>query len=150
MDPKTHKVQEIREKITDAKKKNNWQEINAQLLKKRLQWIETNKRNLNPQETEVRRAYRLFLIQYLNLDPIKVPIIFENDTKIIWRSYNWCPVLEACEKGGFDTREVCKKGWEQSVQAFIENINPRLRFSRNYDKIRPYTSYCEEMIELLE
>ncbi|UCG04379.1 MAG: hypothetical protein JSW11_10400 [Candidatus Heimdallarchaeota archaeon] len=150
MEPKTRKIQEILEKITNAKEKNNWDEINSQLLKKRLQWLEENKKMLEPQGTDVRRAYTLFLIQYLDLDPAKVPIIFEDETKIIWRSFNWCPVLEACTKGGFDTREVCKKGWEQSVQAFMEKMNPKLRFIRNYDKIRPYTSYCEEMIELLE
>ena len=84
MEPKTHKVQEICEKIIAAKKKNNWEEINAQLLKKRLQWLEVNKKVLDPQGTEVRKAYTLFLIQYLKPDPAEVPIIFENETKIIW------------------------------------------------------------------
>jgi hypothetical protein len=53
-------------------------------------------------------------------------------------------VVEACLRGGYDTRAVCKNGYEESVQAFIELINPRLRFKRNYDSIRPYTEYCEE------
>ena len=150
MEEKTQKTQELLERITEAKKKNNWVEINSNLLKKRLQWLEENKRNLVSQGTDVRRAYTLFLIQYLKVDPVKVPIIYENGNKIIWRSFNLCPVLEACKKGGFDTKEVCKKGWEQSVQALIEKVNPKLRFSRNYNKIRPYTSYCEEMIELIE
>ncbi|RLF97358.1 nucleoside deaminase, partial [Thermococci archaeon] len=47
-------------------------------------------------------------------------------------------------------RKVCKKGWEKSVQLLIEKINPKLRFTRNYNKIRPYTEYCEEIIELTE
>lgn len=150
MEQNPQKIQEILEKIRNATEKNNWDEINTQLEQKRLQWFEIIKSNLQSQETAVRRAYTLFLIQYLKIDPSEVPIIYENDKKIVWRSFNWCPVLEACKKGGFDTREVCKRGWEQSVQKFIAKVNPKLIFSRNYDKIRPHTPYCEETIELME
>lgn len=150
MEEKTQKIQEILEKIKEAKEKNNWDNINSQLLQKRLRWLEENKSDLEFQGTDVRIAYTLFLIQYLQIDPVKVPVIYENGKKILWRSYNWCPVLEACKKGEFDTREVCKKGWEQSVQGLIEKVNPKLRFSRNYKKIRPYTPYCEESIELIK
>ncbi len=58
--------------------------------------------------------------------------------------------MEACKKGNFDTREVCKKGWEKSVQEFVEEINPKIKFSRNYEKIRPHAKYCEETFELVE
>ena len=34
------------------------------------------------------------------------------------------------------------------VQIFLEQISPRIRFSRNYDRIRPYAEYCEEIMEL--
>ncbi|MHA2293645.1 MAG: hypothetical protein ACXACK_15905 [Candidatus Hodarchaeales archaeon] len=150
MEPNKHKIQEILEKIEQAKKNDDWDKINTQIREKRLTWFDTIKNELKPEETDVRTAYTLFLIQYLGIKPAEVPIIFENDKKIIWRSYNWCPVLEACKKGGFDTRDVCKRGWEQSVQNFIEKVNPRLQFQRNYEKIRPYYPYCEEVIELVD
>ena len=94
--------------------------------------------------SDVRRAYRLFLIEYLGLNPNEVPVVYEDETRIVWYSHNWCPVPEACQLGGYDTREICRRGYEESVQAFIKLINPELRFTRNYDKIRPYSEYCEE------
>jgi hypothetical protein len=36
------------------------------------------------------------------------------------------------------------------VQVFISRIDPQLRFQRNYDALRPYTPYCEEIITLVE
>jgi hypothetical protein len=33
---------------------------------------------------------------------------------------------------------------------FLKHINPRLRFDRNYESIRPYAAYCEEIIELVD
>lgn len=143
-------IQEIFERIKEAKKNNNWDYINTKLLEKRLDWYEENKIDMNLQGTDVRKAYTLLLIEYLKINPIEVPVVYEDERKIVWRSYNWCPVLESCKRGGFDTWEVCKKGWERSVQALIEKINPRLRFSRDYEKIRPYAEYCEEIIELIE
>ena len=150
MEPNKHKIQEILKKIKKAKKTDDWDEINSQLLEKRLSWFDRNEDDIVPNGTDVKTAYTLLLIQYLKIDPEKVPIILENEKKIVWRSYNWCPVLEACKLGGFDTKVVCKNGWEHSVQKFIERVNPLLFFSRNYEKIRPYTPYCEEMIELFE
>jgi len=34
------------------------------------------------------------------------------------------------------------------TQEAIGQIDHRLKFARNYDKIRPYSDYCEEMIIL--
>jgi hypothetical protein len=50
---------------------------------------------------------------------------------------------------GLDTREVCKKVFEKPTEKLIQEINPRLKFTRNYKKIRPYADYCEEIIELI-
>jgi len=147
MEEREKTIQEILVKIKEAKEMDDWSHVNSKLLEKRLGWYEENKSNLNLQGKDARKAYTL-LIKYSGIDPREVPVVYEDERKIIWRSYNWCPVLEACKRAGFDTREVCKKGWEKSVQALIEKINPKLRFSRNYERIRPYTEYCEEIIEL--
>lgn len=49
-----------------------------------------------------------------------------------------------------DTKTVCKYATEMPVQALLDLINPKLRFSRNYGKIRPHTKFCEETIELID
>ncbi|MFX0052703.1 MAG: hypothetical protein ACFE8U_15600 [Candidatus Hermodarchaeota archaeon] len=149
MKEKARKTQELYETIKEALSKKSWDQINSNLLEKRLQWYEKYKNNLNLKGSDVRKAYTLLLIEYLKIPPGEVPIVHEEKNKIIWRSYNSCSVLEACKKGVFDTRIVCKNGWEQSTQLLISKINPCLVFSRNYEKIRPYAPYCEEGIELL-
>jgi hypothetical protein len=46
---------------------------------------------------------------------------------------------------------VCRAAAEDSVQAPIARLDPRLRFSRNYATgIRPYADYREEQIVLLD
>lgn len=32
----------------------------------------------------------------------------------------------------------------------MKQIHPKLKFTRNYEKLRPYFTYCEEIIELEE
>ncbi|MFX0015116.1 MAG: hypothetical protein ACFFB2_09965 [Promethearchaeota archaeon] len=143
------KIQDVLKKIQLAKVSNDWSDINSELISRRLNWYRNRKNGLLF-GTDVKKAYSLLILEYLKIAPIEAPIIFENDSKIIWRSYNWCPVLEACKIGGFDTREICKKGWESSAQLLIQQINSKLCFTRNYCAIRPYTPYCEEIIELSE
>ena len=144
------KINDVIAKLQRAQEIKSYEFINKELLEKRLRWYEENKDKLNLEGSDVRKAYTLFLIKYLGLSPKEVPVVYENERKIIWRSYNFCPVLEACKRLGKDTREVCKKAEEKSVQQLISSINPNLRFSRNYEKIRPYINYCEETIELEE
>ncbi len=98
--------------------------------------------------TDVRKAYTLVMLKFMKINPEEVPVVYEDEKKIVWRSYNWCPILEACKRIGVDTRNVCELGEEASVQLMIEKINPKLRFTRNYEKIRPHTDYCEEIIYL--
>jgi hypothetical protein len=92
----------------------------------------------------------MFLLRHLGLDPAEVPVVYEDERRIVWRSFNFCSMLEACLRLGLDTRQACREGTEESVQRLIARLDPRLRFSRNYvDGIRPYAPYCEEQIELL-
>jgi len=149
MDQRETKIRENQEAIRRAVNSDNWNEINEELTERSIGWYEKNRGDLVLEGSDVRKAYTLLFLEYLKIDPGEVPIVHEDETRIVWRATSWCPVVEACERGGFDTREVCKKGWESSVQALIEKINPKLRFSRNYDRIRPHSDYCEEAIELI-
>jgi tRNA(adenine34) deaminase len=125
--------------------------IHEVLDRKRQAWWEANKDALRLTGPLPRQAYTMFLLLHLGLDPAEVPVVYEDERCIVWRSFNFCSMLEACVRLGLDTRQVCREGAEESVQRLIERLDPRLCFSRNYvDGIRPYAPYCEERIELLD
>ncbi|MEE9465236.1 MAG: hypothetical protein V3W14_06680 [Candidatus Neomarinimicrobiota bacterium] len=120
--------------------------------RKRLAWWDANRERLTQPDWErlplLDRAYRIFYLEYLGLDPEEVPIVERSASRLVVRSANFCPVHAACEALGLDTREVCRAIYEQPVTDLLRQIDPRLRFSRNYEAIRPYAAYCEEMIEM--
>ena len=125
--------------------------IHEELDRKRRAWWEANRDTLRLDGPPPRQAYTMFLLLYLGLDPEEVPVVYEDERVIVWRSFNFCSMLEACVRLGLDTRQVCREGTEESVQHLIARLDPRLRFSRNYaDGIRPHAPYCEETIELVE
>ena len=134
--------------IGEAEENDDYSEINRKSIENRLGWYEENKDTLSLAGSDVRKGYTLIMLEFMQLDPEEAKVVYEDEKKIIWRSTNWCPILEACKQAGYDTRKVCKRGEEESVQRLIENINPNLRYTRDYDRIRPYTPYCEEIIYL--
>ena len=123
----------------------------GRIIERRLAWFEKNKDCLTRlQGTEVRKGFELVMVEYMGVPPEEVTIVAETETKITWQSHDFCPYFEAIKTLGMDTRMVCKYAIETPVQALLNVLNPRLRFSRNYQNIRPYTDYCEETIELVE
>jgi len=136
------------ERLAKAGGREGYRRLAEEAARKRLEWYERNGEGLNLRGSAVRRAYELLLIRYLGLDPEDVPVIYEDEERIVWRSSNFCPLLEACTRTGLDTRVVCREYQEVPAQRLIEKVDPNLRFSRSYEKIRPYASFCEEAIEL--
>jgi len=143
------KIQDVMAKLSRVKRIGDYGRICEELTQKRLRWYAENRGRLELEGSDVRKAYTLLLLRYMGLRQEEVPIVYEDEKKIVWRSRNFCPVLEACVRLGLDTRDVCRQAEEKPVQELISKINPRLRFSRNYEKIRPYSAYCEEVIELV-
>jgi hypothetical protein len=128
----------------------DYRQIHEELERKRQAWWEANKDALGLNGPLPRQAYTMFLLRHLGLDPAEVPIVYEDERRIVWRSYNFCSMLEGCVRLGLDTRQVCRESTEASVQHLIERLDPRLRFSRDYaNGIRPYAPYCQESIEIL-
>ena len=126
-------------------------QFSAARVQRWLAWWEANHLRLDLRGPLPRQAYTLVLLVYMGLDPHTVPVVYEDDKTIIWRSTNFCPTLEACRRLGLDTRIVCRAATEAAVQALIVRLDPRLRFSRNYAAgVRPYADYCEEQITLLD
>jgi hypothetical protein len=119
------------------------------VIEKRIAWIKQNLDEVKDTKRPVWDGYRLFYEVYLGVyTPEDGKIIEQSDHKIVSRWWNPCPTLDACEKLGLDTREICKKTYHKPVQEFLVQIHPNLRFERNYACIRPYAPYCEEIIYL--
>lgn len=116
------------------------------LTEKRIKWLRKNKTKLKLVGSEIEKALQL-ICQKFEINPKDLKITEKSRTKIIYHAYNFCPVLEACQELSLDTREVCRKVYEGSVTKFLKAFNPKLKFKRNYQKIRPYIEYCEETIE---
>ena len=97
----------------------------------------------------VDKAFRIIYFDHLQLEPEEVPVSNISDNKIRIESRNPCPYLIACQELGLDTRVICSETGEPGYRELAKLIDPRLKFSRNYEKIRPYCAYCEEFIELI-
>jgi tRNA(Arg) A34 adenosine deaminase TadA len=122
------------------------------VAQKRVTWFKQNGQNfdLHRQPPTPRQAYELLFFDYMGLHEDEVPVVSETKTKIMWRSFNPCPTLEACRKLKLDTKTVCRAVYEKSTQAFLSQLDPQLRFLRSYQEIRPYADYCQEMIVRLD
>ena len=95
------------------------------------------------------KAYRV-LMDLLQTTEADCPIVCRDDKKLVFHSRNFCPTLEACKILGLDTRHICKLYNEGSTNRLVKEVHPDLKFTRNYEKLRPYCGYCEEMILLEE
>ena len=130
------------------------QELVNLIVQRRLNWLKENLRRLLKKYAhldDLEKAHMIIGFENMKIDQTKQKITRVSSTKIRIDSYNFCPYLEACKILGLDTRFVCKEIMETSTQTVLEAINPRIKFSRNYQNIRPYNpAYCEEYLELVE
>jgi len=119
------------------------------VIERRLAWLDKNRDTLKITGNPLLDGYQAFYESYLGLSiPRDGEMIAATDTHLVFRWWNRCPTLEACQKLGLETRYICKQVYHQPVQAFLSKINPALRFERNYESLRPHTPYCEEIILL--
>jgi tRNA(Arg) A34 adenosine deaminase TadA len=123
-------------------------ELNADSITRRTKWFKENYKYFKFIDDDILDSgYKLLLTRFGIMEE-QAPIIKKSDQEIVFHSKNFCPTLEACKILEIDTRMVCKKMNENSTDMLIKQIDPRLKFSRNYDRIRPYAEYCEEMISI--
>ncbi len=119
------------------------------VIEKRLAWLENHADLIQKTDNPIQDGYHLFYENYLGVSiPQGGEIVRQNDREIVMRWWNRCPTLDACQKLGLDTRLVCRLAYHQPVQVFLAKINSQLQFDRNYESIRPYCDYCEEIISL--
>jgi len=116
------------------------------LSRKRLEWLSEYGRSFeSKREDALETGYQVFL-KKLGISQDQAPIFSRDENHIILHSSNFCPTLEACKILALDTRFVCRHLTEKPATDMLRRVNPKLRFTRNYEKLRPYSSYCEEMI----
>ena len=121
------------------------------VIEKRSAWSEANYNEAQNEDDPITEGYRWFYEKYLGVSvPKDGEIVVHTEKRIVMHWRNPCPTLEACKKLGLDTREICRKAYQKPVQEFLKQIDPRLKFDRNYERIRPYAAYCEEIIELVD
>jgi tRNA(adenine34) deaminase len=120
-------------------------EIDAATAAKRLGWLRARP-DLRSSAATPRRLYEILFFEYMGLAPAELPVLSESEHQITWSSVNACPTLEACARTGMDTRIVCKGACERSTQAFLSWFDPRFRFIRDYQRIRPWSHGCREAI----
>jgi Cytosine/adenosine deaminases len=119
-----------------------------ELLSKRLAWCQQNRQQFTMNQSDpLEGGYRL-LLQKLGISPEEAPVVLKTVNKIVFHSQNFCPTLEACRILDLDTRMICRQLNEGPTDALVKQLDSRLEFGRNYEKLRPYCDYCEEMVVL--
>jgi tRNA(adenine34) deaminase len=141
---------DVRDEIKRLRGSNadDWEILRNRLEYKRIEWYQKNRGQLEVNEQDpVQGGYEL-LMKKLAVKPEEAPIVMKSENKVVFHSRNFCPTLEACRILGLDTRVVCKAVNEKPTDALVKQLNGRLEFARNYEKLRPYCEYCEEMVLL--
>jgi len=122
-----------------------WAILEELVLEKRMEWLERRPEILGRVDS-LAKAFEVFYLDYLGLEVGDYEIVEMDDDKIVVRCRNFCPVLEACKRLGLDTRSICRLVYERPTREFFSRLNPRIKFERNYDAIRPRAPYCEESL----
>ncbi len=124
--------------------------LNGDSVKRRTEWYRENSGRFDFDREDLPYAGYRLLLERFRITEREAPVVKRSKREIVFHSMNFCPTLEACRILGLDTRYVCKRLNESSTGALVGQIDGRLRFSRNYDCLRPHDAYCEERIYLCE
>lgn len=141
----TQKIRAEIEKLRKATKNTLIKEA-KDLEQKRITWYRENHKKIKGKDI-LDKSYNLFL-KKLGLKAGEAPVYKKSDNKLVLHSKNFCPTLEACKILGLKTEFVCKYYSEKPTDTLLKQLDKNLEFRRNYKKLRPKTSYCEEMIIL--
>lgn len=122
--------------------------FDAESMRKRIAWYQgADLAGARGSHDSLETAYRVLLLK-LGIGEQQAPIRQRTEAEIRFHSRNWCPTLEACRILGLETARVCRLSNETSTDALIKMVDPRLTFTRNYERMRPGHDYCEEIIRM--
>ena len=122
--------------------------LNEDSIRRRIKWFQENRSCFGFISQDLLDSGYKLLLERFRISPDEAPVVYKTDKEIVFHSMNFCPTLEACRILDLDTRDICKKLNENSTDTLLKQIDRRLNFSRNYDKLRPYSKYCEELISI--
>ncbi|HBE80661.1 MAG TPA: nucleoside deaminase [Firmicutes bacterium] len=122
--------------------------LNEDSICRRTKWFQANRHRFHFITDDLLGSGYQLLLERFHITAAEAPVIKKTDQEIVFHSMNFCPTLEACRILALDTRYICKRLNETSTDCLLKQIDPRLNFSRNYDKLRPYSEYCEEMVSI--
>jgi len=122
--------------------------LNKSIMKKRLDWFKKHSFVFKNKEKDLLEVAYELLMDKLEITPKGAPIKEKTRKRLLFHSMNFCPTLEACKILGLDTRYICKILNEKPTNMLVKQIDERLSYHRNYEKLRQYCDYCEEMIQL--
>ena len=134
-------MQEVSKEIGEEKALEILAKTHGQSHKK---WLEENADKLDLSGPPLIAAYRMVFEDMMGLDLSKMDIVEQTEERIVHKYDFPCSILDACVKLGLDTRKICK-ALEKPANALMQFVDPRLRFGRDYEKIRPYVDYCIEI-----
>jgi tRNA(Arg) A34 adenosine deaminase TadA len=121
----------------------DWATVERANLAERIAWWEGRAR---PPRPTPRAGFEALVLGSLGVAGDQIAIRSEDESAIFWERRDPCPTLAACESLGLDTRVVCRRVCEKPAQMFLSHIDPRLRFVRDYARLRPRGSGCCEGI----
>jgi tRNA(adenine34) deaminase len=139
---------DVRDEIKKLRgaKKEDLESLKNHLLNKRIEWYKKNQTQLGINNRDLVVSGYELLLKKLEIEPEEAPIVMKTKNKVVFHSKNFCPTLEACRILDLDTRMICKEVNEKPTDALVKQLSDRLEFARNYEKLRPYCDYCEEMV----
>ena len=135
-------LQEVAKEIGEEKALEILSDVQTQMEKG---WFEENASKLDLSGPPLLAAYRLIFEDKLGRSHSEIKIMEESEKRIVHHYDLPCSILDACLKLGLDTKKICKALHQKSVNTLMQLVDPRLRFDRDYEKIRPYVDYCVEI-----
>lgn len=140
-------VQTVAKEIGEKKALKILSDIQTQEEKR---WFSENASKLNLNEPPLLAAYRMMFEDLLGRNLSEIDIVEQSEERIVHHYTLPCSMLDACLKLGLDTRKICKALHSEAANTLMQLVDPRLRFNRDYKKIRPYTDSCVEIFWLEE
>ncbi len=135
-------IQEVSNDIGEEKALDILSDIQTQAD---IKWFEDNAPHLDLTGPPLEAAYRMMFEDLLEVNLADIDIVEQSENRIVHHYDLPCSILDACVELGLDTRKYCKALHQKAANLQMQLVDPRLRFDRDYTKIRPYVDTCVEM-----
>ncbi|MFQ6126390.1 MAG: hypothetical protein ACE5R6_17530 [Candidatus Heimdallarchaeota archaeon] len=126
-------IQEVSKVIGEEKALEILSDIQTQWVQK---WFEKNASKLDLSSPPLLAAYRLMMEDMIGDRLSEINIVEQSEDRIVHHYDLPCSILDACLQLGLDTRKICKALHQESANTLLQLVDPRLRFNRDYEKIR--------------